>query len=175
MNKYYNIKLIVVIICFFDIFRYKYLLIDERMSEIIAIATDHAGFELKEILKDELHKSGYEVLDMGTHSKDSVDYPDYGYKLAEQVATNKCKFGVAICGSGIGISMAANRNKNIRAALCHNVEMAKLARQHNDANVLVLGARFVSLNDAKECLKAFLTTGFEGGRHRKRVEKLSDM
>ena len=142
------------------------------MPYTIAIATDHAGFELKESLKKELESYGLDVVNLGTDSKDSVDYPDYGYKLAETVAEGKAKFGVAICGSGIGISIALNRNDKVRAALCQNAEMAGLARQHNDANVLVLGARFISEEDAKNCLKTFLNTEFEGGRHQKRVEKL---
>jgi len=144
------------------------------MPDTIAIATDHAGFELKEVLKKELELQGFGVINLGTDSKDSVDYPDYGYKLAEAVAGGEAKFGIAICGSGVGISIAVNRNKNIRAALCHNEEMAALSRQHNDANVLVLGARFVSDEVAKKCLKTFLKTEFEGGRHQKRVEKLAD-
>lgn len=144
------------------------------MPDTIAIATDHAGFELKEVLKKELELQGFGVINLGTDSKDSVDYPDYGYKLAEAVAGGEAKFGIAICGSGIGISIAVNRNKNIRAALCHNEEMAALSRQHNDANVLVLGARFVSDEVAKKCLKTFLKTEFEGGRHQKRVKKLAD-
>jgi ribose 5-phosphate isomerase B len=143
-----------------------------EMSKIIAIASDHAGFDLKEVLKKELDLSGYKALDLGADSKESVDYPDFGYKLAEKVASGACEFGVLICGSGIGISIAANRNKKIRAALCHNKEMAKLARQHNNANVLALGAKFVDEQTAKDCLKEFLNTDFEGGRHEKRVEKL---
>jgi len=115
---------------------------------------------------------GFEVLDLGTNSTDSVDYPDYGHKLAETVASGKAKVGVAICGSGIGISIAANRNPKIRAALCQNTECAKLARQHNNANVLALGARMISEDEARECLKTFLNTEFEGGRHQNRIDKL---
>lgn len=142
------------------------------MSKVIAIASDHAGFELKESIKKELASSGYEILDLGTNNKESVDYPDFGYKLAQKVASDACKFGIVICGSGIGVSIAANRNKSIRAALCHNKEMASLARQHNNANVLALGARFIDEKTAKDCVKEFLNTAFEGGRHSKRVEKL---
>ncbi len=112
------------------------------------------------------------VSDLGTNSEESVDYPDFGYKLSEVIAEGNCKFGIAICGSGIGISIAVNRNKKIRAALCHNQEMAKLARQHNNANVLVLGSRFISDESAKDCVNVFLNTDFEGGRHQRRVEKL---
>jgi ribose 5-phosphate isomerase B len=144
------------------------------MSEIIAIASDHAGFELKEVLKKELVSRGIQVLDLGTDSLDSVDYPDYGYKLADEIINERCGPAIAICGSGIGINIALNREPAIRAALCCNVEMAKLARQHNDANVLVLGARFIDHDTAKECIDAFLNTDFEGGRHKRRVEKLGN-
>jgi ribose 5-phosphate isomerase B len=142
------------------------------MSKILAIASDHAGFLLKEVLKMEAENMGFEVIDLGTNSTESVDYPDYGYKLAEAVASGKSQFGVAICGSGIGISIAANRNPKVRAALCHNAELAGLARQHNDANVLALGARFIEEDEAREALKVFLSTDFEGGRHQVRVDKL---
>ncbi|MCE3232421.1 MAG: rpiB [Rickettsiaceae bacterium] len=142
------------------------------MIQPIAIASDHAGFALKEILKQEADSLGYKVTDFGTNSTDSVDYPDYGYMVANSVASGETKFGVVICGSGVGISIAANRNPKIRAALCHNADIAKLARQHNDANVLALGARVVDEKTAKECLKVFLNTEFEGGRHQGRVEKL---
>jgi ribose 5-phosphate isomerase B len=143
------------------------------MTKTLAIASDHAGFALKEILKQEAAKLGYEVLDLGTDSTESVDYPDYGYMVADSVASNRALVGVAICGSGIGISIAANRNPKVRAALCHNGESAKLARQHNDANVLVLGARMIDEKTAKECLREFLNTKFEGGRHQNRIDKLS--
>ncbi len=143
------------------------------MSETIAIASDHAGFALKEVLKQDLAAGGYNVLDLGTNSGESVDYPDFGFLLAEKVASGAAKLGVVICGSGVGISIAANRNPKIRAALCCSAEVAKLSRQHNDANVLALGARIVDEKTAKDCLKAFLSTEFEGGRHSKRVKKLS--
>jgi ribose 5-phosphate isomerase B len=139
---------------------------------LLAIASDHAGVALKEVLKQEAGNLGYEVLDLGTNSTESVDYPDYGYMVADNVASGRAQVGVVICGSGIGISIAANRNPKIRAALCFNPEMAKLARQHNDANVLALGARFIDEKTAKDCLKEFLGTEFEGGRHAKRVDKL---
>lgn len=142
------------------------------MTQTLALAADHAGFALKEILKQEAKNLGYNIVDLGTNSTESVDYPDYGNKLADNVASGKAEFGVVICGSGVGISIAANRNPKIRAALCHNAEIAKLARQHNDANVLALGARVVDESTAKECLRVFLSTPFEGGRHEKRVEKL---
>lgn len=142
------------------------------MPKVIAIAADHAGFELKSRVIEFLKAEGREVLDLGTHSPDRVDYPDYGYKLAEAVAQGKAVQGIAICGSGIGISIALNRNPAVRAALCHDVTSAKLARQHNDANVLALGARLIGSDVALECVKTFLTTEFEGGRHAERVKKL---
>lgn len=138
----------------------------------IAIASDHAGFELKEVLKTAIGSLGYKVMDLGTNSTTSVDYPDYGYKLATAVSSGQAEFGVAICGSGIGISIAANRKPKVRAALCHNIETARLARQHNNANVLALGARIVSAELAQEILSTFLATEFEGGRHENRVKKL---
>lgn len=142
------------------------------MSKRAAIGADHAGFLLKEVLKAELKTAGYTVTDVGTDSTASCDYPDFGYTVAEEVASGRAKIGVVVCGSGIGISIAANRNPKVRAALCHTAELATLARQHNDANVLALGARVVNEETAKQCLSAFLATEFEGGRHGKRVEKL---
>lgn len=144
------------------------------MNKIIAIASDHAGFELKKSLIAEIAYLGFKVLDLGTDSTESVDYPDFGYMVANAVAEKKADFGVIICGSGIGISIAANRNSKARAALCHNKELAHLARQHNDANILALGARVIDEQTAKDCLKEFVTTAFEGGRHEMRVKKLSE-
>lgn len=138
----------------------------------VALAADHAGFELKNLLRDELKSQGYDILDLGTNSSDSVDYPDFGRQLGETVGSGKAKFGVAVCGSGIGISIAANRIPGCRAALCTDSLMARLSRQHNDANVLALGARLIGPDAAKDCLKAFLSTDFEGGRHARRVAKL---
>ena len=140
--------------------------------EIIAIACDHAGFPLKEILQNELKERGYEVLNLGTNSADSVDYPDFGIAMGEVIASGKASRGVLVCGSGIGISIAANRNASVRAALCHSGFMARLARQHNDANVLALGARLTGVDTALDCLSEFLNTPFEGGRHARRVSKL---
>jgi ribose 5-phosphate isomerase B len=139
----------------------------------VAIASDHAGVALKEVLKKEIEQLGYVPEDLGTNTLDSVDYPDFADKLAESIKQGKAEKGVLICGTGIGISIAANRHKEIRAALCHNELTAKLSREHNDANVLALGARVVDEATAKTCVKTFLTTAFEGGRHQKRVEKLS--
>lgn len=138
----------------------------------IAIASDHAGFELKELLKQELRQSGVEVNDLGTHNQQSVDYPDYAKAMAQWVAEQAGRRGVLICGSGIGMSIAANRNKAVRAALCHDGLSAQLSRKHNDANVLCLGARLIGTDEAREALKQFLHTEFEGGRHATRVEKL---
>jgi ribose 5-phosphate isomerase B len=134
----------------------------------IIIASDHAGFELKEFLKKH-----FECIDLGTNSLESVDYPDFGKKAAAEVAKGD-SVGIIICGSGIGISIAANRNPKARAALCLTAEMAKLARQHNDANILALGARLTTPEEALEIVKTFLATPFEGGRHQKRVEKLTN-
>lgn len=141
-------------------------------GETIAVAADHAGFEYKELLKRQLGDWGFEVLDLGTDSLASVDYPDFGRRLAQAVAGGKAKRGVVICGTGIGISIAANREKAVRAALCHDVTSARLARAHNDANVLALGARTTGIEVARETLRAFLDTEFEGGRHQGRVAKL---
>lgn len=138
---------------------------------IIAIGSDHAGFDLKEVLKREIGRHGFEAKDFGTQGTESVDYPDFAHALAGWVEKNSGR-GVLICGSGIGMSIAANRHTGVRAALCHNAETAALARKHNDANVLCIGARIVDENTAKDVLKAFLTTEFEGGRHQRRVEKL---
>ncbi len=129
----------------------------------IFIASDHAGFELKEYLKTQ-----FNLLDLGTHSSESCDYPVFAKKLVARLKDDDK--GILICGTGIGMSIAANRFKNIRAALCFNEEMAKLARQHNDANILVLGARIISPETAKTCVEKFLSTDFEGGRHQRRLE-----
>lgn len=141
--------------------------------KIIAFASDHAGFSLKQELIAFLPElGGFEALDLGPDSEASVDYPDYGTKAAEAVTSGKAALAVVICGSGIGISIAANRHKGVRAALCMNSTMARLAREHNDANVLALGARLTGSEIAKDCLRAFLATPFAGGRHAGRVEKL---
>ncbi len=140
----------------------------------IALAADHAGFALKALLADELRTQGYAVLDLGTNDAErSVDYPDYGRAVAEAVASGHARFGIAVCGSGIGMDIAANRNPAVRAALCTSGLMARLARSHNDANVLVLGSRIVGVEVARDCLHEFLTTDFLGGRHAARVDKLS--
>ncbi|HXQ51952.1 MAG TPA: ribose 5-phosphate isomerase B [Stellaceae bacterium] len=143
------------------------------MPELVAIAADHAGFELKTLLAAELETLGYTVLDLGTHSRESVDYPEYAGALVNALVEGKAHRGVLICGTGIGVSIAANRSHAIRAALCHDGSSARLARQHNDANVLVLGARLIGPETAKDCLRIFFSTPFEGGRHARRVAKLS--
>lgn len=143
------------------------------MTQLVAIANDHAGVTLKEALIPVVRALGFEVKNLGTDATDSVDYPDYGRLVAEAVARGDAAFGIAICGSGIGISIAANRVAGARAALCYDVRVAELARQHNDANILALGARLISEADAQAILKTFLTTTFEGGRHAARVAKLA--
>src|SRR4051812_28097490 len=143
------------------------------MSETIAIASDHAGVALKTTLKESLAVLGYAVLDLGTDGPASVDYPDFADALAGALKTGKAARGILICGTGVGISIAANRHRHVRAALCHDSTTARLCRQHNDANVLALGARIVGPEVALDCLRAFLATPFEGGRHQNRVQKFS--
>lgn len=140
----------------------------------IAIASDHGGFELKALLKEELAARGHAVIDLGSNDRDSVDYPDYAQALAQAISAGRAKRGILICGTGIGMSIAANRHPFLRAALVHDAFTARMARAHNDANVLVLGGRTIGPEIAKDCLAVFLDTAFEGGgRHARRVEKLS--
>ena len=139
----------------------------------IAIASDHAGFALKSELIGWLRENGHEVADLGTDGTASVDYPDFGYKLAAHIAAGKAERGIALCGTGIGISIAVNRNPAMRCAVVIEPVSARLAREHNDANVLALGARVVGPELARGCIEAFLATPFGGGRHVPRVEKLS--
>jgi ribose 5-phosphate isomerase B len=143
-------------------------------NKSIAIACDHAGFDLKSTLKDELETQGYNVLDLGTNGDESVDYPDFAFSLASAIANGKADQGVLVCGSGIGISIAANRHPNIRAALVHDALGARMCRQHNDANVICFGGRMIGIEVALDCLKTFLQTEFEGGRHARRVDKMSN-
>ena len=143
------------------------------MAERIAIASDHAAVELKALLVDHLRSGGHAVTDLGPGGIDSVDYPDYGYKLAEEIAAGRADRGIALCGSGIGISIAANRHPACRCALVSEPLSARLAREHNDANVLAMGARLIGIEMAKACVDAFLATAFGGERHQRRVEKLS--
>ena len=142
-------------------------------ADICAIASDHAGYSLKEALKGHLAKHDLQVLDLGTDGTESVDYPDFAAAVADAIASGRAGRGVLVCGTGIGISIAANRNPAIRAALCHDATTARLSRQHNDANVLVLGGRLIGEEVAKDCLSVFLSTAYEGGRHDRRVAKLS--
>ncbi|MCX6140950.1 MAG: ribose 5-phosphate isomerase B [Candidatus Kapabacteria bacterium] len=138
----------------------------------ISIGSDHAGFLYKEALKQMLVDDGYVVLDVGTYSAESVDYPDYGVAAAHLVRDDHADRGVLICGSGIGISIAANKVRGVRAANCTSVEMAQLSRMHNDANMVAVGQRIVSLELAQDIVRAFMTTEFEGGRHSGRVDKI---
>jgi ribose 5-phosphate isomerase B len=142
------------------------------MNKKIAIGSDHAGFQLKEVLKKELVKKGIEIVDFGCPSEESIDYPDYAHPVAVYVEQNNAQ-GILICGSGNGISMSANKHQGIRAALCWTEEIARLSRQHNDANIVSLPARFIEEETAKHIVEAFLNTDFEGGRHKRRVNKIS--
>lgn len=141
-------------------------------SDTILIASDHAGFALKETLEAELKALGYDVEDLGPQSDASTDYADYAHPLAERVSNGDVKRGVLLCGTGLGMSYAANRHANVRAALAWSPEIAALAREHNDANVLVLPARFVGADEGRAILKAWLDTPFAGGRHARRVAKI---
>ncbi|MBP9924485.1 MAG: ribose 5-phosphate isomerase B [Cyclobacteriaceae bacterium] len=139
----------------------------------IAIGADHAGFEYKELLIKQLSKLGHESKDFGTYSLESVDYPDFAHPVANAIEKNEFDLGVLICGSANGVAITANKHQGIRAAICWTEELASLARQHNNANVVCIPARFVSVDLAEKILKKFLTTPFEGGRHEKRVGKIS--
>ncbi|HXQ97478.1 MAG TPA: ribose 5-phosphate isomerase B [Verrucomicrobiae bacterium] len=138
----------------------------------IAIGADHAGYHIKEIIRQFLEDAGYPVDDLGTWSEESVDYPDYGKAVADRVAGHQDDYGIAVCGTGMGISIAANKVPGIRAAVAHNVDTARLAREHNDANVLAMGGRVVNGTEAIEMVQTFLNTTFAGGRHARRVEKI---
>ncbi|ANY20630.1 Putative sugar phosphate isomerase YwlF [Tsuneonella dongtanensis] len=140
----------------------------------IAIASDHAAVDLKTTLREWLIDEGHEVADLGPDGHDSVDYPDFGYRLAEVVAEGTAERGIALCGSGIGISISVNRHPGVRCALVSEPLSAALAREHNDANVVALGARLTGIDMAKACVTAFLQTDFAGGRHQRRVDKLSN-
>ncbi|MGQ0677579.1 MAG: ribose 5-phosphate isomerase B [Rhodospirillales bacterium] len=142
-------------------------------AETVAIASDHAGFALKQALKGEIERAGLGVLDLGADGPESVDYPDFADKLAAALKQGKAKRGVLVCGTGIGIAMAANRHRHIRAGVCHDTTAARLTREHNDANVLALGARLIGEETAKDCLRVFLNTPYLGGRHDRRVAKIS--
>ena len=144
------------------------------MAERIAIVSDHAAFEMKALLAEHLRAGGYEVLDLGTASTDSVDYPDYGYRMADAIASGQVERGISLCGSGIGISISVNRHPACRCALVSDGLAARLAREHNDANVIALGARLIGIETARDCVDQFLATPFAGGRHQRRVDKLTN-
>jgi ribose 5-phosphate isomerase B len=139
----------------------------------VALGSDHAGFPIKETVRQFLENAGYPLVDLGTWSEESVDYPDYGKAVGERVAADQADFGIAVCGTGIGISIAANKVRKIRAAVAHDVNTARLAREHNDANVLAMGGRVVNNTLAIEMVQTFLTTAFLGGRHARRVQKIA--
>jgi len=141
-------------------------------GDTVVIASDHAGVELKAAMADDLTRMGFKVRDLGPATAESVDYPDYGHAVGKAVESREAKAGVVICGTGIGISIAANRHAGVRAALVHDEMTARMAREHNDANVLALGARILPQEKARALLKTFFETPFEGGRHARRVEKL---
>jgi ribose 5-phosphate isomerase B len=140
--------------------------------KIVAIACDHAGLAMKLILKSELEEAGHSVIDLGTNNTDPVDYPDFGFAVAKALGEGKVNVGVLVCGSGVGISIAANRHLEVRAALVHDTHSARMARLHNNANVICFGGRVIGEEVARDCLNIFLKTKFEGGRHARRVDKL---
>lgn len=142
-------------------------------SETVAVASDHAGYELKQQLVKELEDRGYTVLDLGTGGAQSVDYPDFGYAMAAAIKDGRAQRGVLMCGTGIGVCIAANRFPEVRAAVVHDAYGARMARRHNDANVLCMGGRTTGIDIARECLQIFLDTPFDGGRHARRVDKLT--
>jgi ribose 5-phosphate isomerase B len=144
------------------------------VAERIAIVSDHAAFAMKAELVEHLRGAGFDVLDLGTASTDSVDYPDYGYRMARAIAAGEVERGIALCGSGIGISIAVNRETACRCALVSDGLAARLAREHNDANVLALGARLIGIETARDCVDQFLATPFAGGRHQRRIDKLTN-
>lgn len=144
-----------------------------KTNLLIAIGADHAGFDMKEQLKQFFQQEGYSVHDFGTHSAESVDYPDFAHPVANAVESNEAALGVLVCGSGNGVAMAANKHKGIRAALCWNRELASMARKHNDANILCIPARYIDVEMAREISTAFLNDTFDGGRHQNRVNKIS--
>jgi ribose 5-phosphate isomerase B len=144
------------------------------VADRIAIASDHAAVEMKTHLVEHLRERGYDVVDLGTAGTDSVDYPDFGYRLAEAIASGEASKGVSLCGSGVGISIAVNRHPACRCALVSDGLTARLAREHNDANVIAMGSRLIGIETAKDCLDQFLATSFAGGRHQRRVDKLSN-
>jgi ribose 5-phosphate isomerase B len=146
---------------------------DFDLNKPIAIGSDHAGFEYKEDLISFLEGRGYAYKDFGTHSKDSADYPDYAHPVAHSVESGEAAFGILVCGSGNGVAITANKHQFVRAAICWGEELAKLAREHNNANILCIPSRFVREGDAEKMVAMFMSTAFEGGRHEKRVDKIA--
>ena len=144
----------------------------KRKINRVLLASDHAGFKLKNKIKLFLIKKGNTVLDLGTKNTNSVDYPDYAHLLSKKMKSDRNQAGILICGSGIGMAMTANKHKNIRAALCYDIKSAKLSRQHNNANVITMGARLIKTSTAIKCVSTFLKTKFDGGRHLKRLKKI---
>lgn len=142
------------------------------MKTPIVIACDHAGFDTKVIVKKHLYEKGYEVVDLGTNSAESVDYPEYGHKLGVSIESGDFKIGISICGSGNGINMVVNRHRGVRAAICWSAKVSEMARKHNDANVCSIPARYVSDEKALEIIDIFLETEFEGGRHERRINQI---
>ena len=145
---------------------------DSHLSTTVAIGCDHAGFELKNTVAETLKEQGFTIIDKGTYSKESVDYPDFAHQVADSVSDGETNWGILICGSANGVAITANKHQKIRAAICWESEIASLARQHNNANIICLPARFISVNEALEMVDLFYTTEFEGGRHAKRVDKI---
>jgi len=143
-----------------------------KIMNSIVVASDHAGFKLKEEIKKFLIKKSKKVLDLGTQNTNSVDYPYFAHLLSKKMKSNNNKFGILVCGSGIGMDMAANKHKNVRAALCYNIKSTRLSRQHNNANVMTIGARLTKKNVALKCVDTFIKTDFKGGRHLRRVKKI---
>jgi ribose 5-phosphate isomerase B len=142
---------------------------------MIALGADHAGYEFKEKIKQHLASLGYKFQDFGTSSSESTDYPDYAHKVAEEVSSGKADFGILVCGTGIGMSIVANKHKGVRAAVVESVSAAKLSREHNNANVLALGARIIPWETAQEIITTFLSTNFDGGRHQRRIDKIHSL
>ena len=147
----------------------------EKDDNMIALGADHAGYEFKEKIKELLKSLGFDYKDFGTNSNEATDYPDYAHKVAESVSSGEAEYGILICGTGIGMSMAANKHKGIRASNVESVEAARLARAHNNANILTIGSRLISWSTAVEIIKVFLSTKFEGGRHERRVQKINSV
>lgn len=146
----------------------------DKTTKTIALGSDHAGFQLKEAVKQYLTGKGIRVKDFGCYSEDRADYPDFAHPVSKAVESQELDLGILVCGSGNGINMAANKHKGIRSALCWKRELAELARQHNDANIMALPARFITEEEAKKCVDVFIATEFEGGRHSDRVSKISN-